>query len=177
MYFTCTIACPLPHFLPSSQLLAPASPLPLCPVGSLLGQDWACMSACCVPLLLSAVCLSWLASQALLSLLSPSWLAFLLLCPCSQGGEWVFIKCLLYSHCFTYTVSFHHSFHFLCWGFLSPLLFLLSSFSWEENKQLRAPTVCLALATPALSPQAVSCSVFPPWWWFLHFSSDLASLS
>jgi len=101
-----------------------------------------------------------------------------LLCPCSQGGEWVFIKCLLYSHCFTYTVSFHHSFHFLCWSFLSPLLFLQSSFSWEENEHLRAPTICLAFATPGpLSSGCVSCSVFPPWWWFLHFFSDLASLS
>ena len=94
MYVTCTTACPRPHFLSSSQLLAPASPRPLCPAGSLLGHSWACMSACCVPLLLSAICLCWLASQALLSLLSPSWLAFLLLVASSvpatrEGSEYL----------------------------------------------------------------------------------------
>lgn len=49
-----------------------------------------------------ALCLSWLASQARLPLLSPLLACSphpgCLLCPCTQGGGWVFIKCPLYSH-------------------------------------------------------------------------------
>ena len=156
-----------PHFLPSSQLLAPASPLPPCPTGS-PGEDWACMSACCVLLLLSLSVCPGLPHKPGSLFSRPSWLALLILVASSvpaprEGGGY-----LLSAHCipttyttFTYTVSFHRSSHSLCWSFVSPLLLLLSSFSREESEHLRAPTGCLVLSIPDPLPTGcVSCCFF-----------------